>query len=48
MRADQVESWLAQEPDEVPDPAGFLAATRERIEDWNALGRRLCAAFLAA
>jgi len=48
VRADQVESWLAQEPDEVPDPAGFLAATRERIEDWNTLGRRLCAAFLGA
>ena len=48
VRAEQVESWLAQEPDDVPDPAGFLAATRERIEDWNALGRRLCAAFLAA
>jgi GMP synthase (glutamine-hydrolysing) len=48
VRAEQVESWLAQEPDEVPDPAGFLAATRERIEDWNALGRRLCTAFLAA
>ena len=48
VRADQVESWLAQEPDEVPDPAGFLSATRERIEDWNTLGRRLCAAFLKA
>ena len=29
-------------------PAGFAAATRERIEDWNALGRGLCTAFLAA
>ena len=47
VRAEQVESWLAQEPDDVPDPAGFLTGTRERIEDWNALGRRLCAAFLA-
>ena len=46
VRADQVESWLSQEPDDVPDADGFLAATRERIEDWNALGRGLCAAFL--
>jgi GMP synthase (glutamine-hydrolysing) len=48
VRADQVESWLAQDPEDVPDPRAFLAATHERIEDWNALGRRLCAAFLAA
>ena len=46
--ADQVESWLAEDPDDVADPAALRAATRERIEDWNELGRRLCSAFLQA
>jgi len=46
VRAEQVEAWLAEDPDDVPDPAVFRAATRERIEGWNDLGRRLCAAFL--
>ena len=31
----------------VPDAPGLRAATRERIEAWNELGRRLCSAFLA-
>ena len=48
VRAEQVESWLAEDPDDVPDPAALREATRERIEGWNELGRRLCAAFLAA
>ena len=46
VRGDQVESWLADDPDDVADPAALRAATRERIEDWNVLGRRLCSAFL--
>ena len=48
VRGDQVESWLAEDPDDVADPASLREATRERIEDWNELGRRLCAAFLQA
>jgi GMP synthase (glutamine-hydrolysing) len=48
VRAEQVESWLAEDPDDVPDPAALREATLERIEGWNELGRRLCAAFLAA
>ena len=46
VRAEQVESWLAEDPDDVADPAALRAETRERIEDWNELGRRLCTAFL--
>ena len=48
VRAQQVEAWLDEDPDDVPDPAAFRAATRERIDGWNELGRRLCAAFLDA
>jgi GMP synthase (glutamine-hydrolysing) len=48
VRAEQVESWLAEDPDDVDDPAALLAATRERIAAWNELGRRLCSAFLRA
>jgi GMP synthase (glutamine-hydrolysing) len=48
VRAEQVESWLAEDPDDVADPAALLAATRERIAAWNELGRRLCSAFLRA
>ncbi len=47
VRASQVESWLHEDPDDVADPAALRAATRERIEGWNELGRRLCASFLA-
>ncbi len=46
VRAEQVESWLADDPDDVADPAALRAATRERIAAWNELGRRLCSAFL--
>ena len=46
VRAEQVESWLAEDPDDVADPAALRDATRQRIEDWNDLGRRLCTAFL--
>jgi GMP synthase (glutamine-hydrolysing) len=48
VRAEQVESWLAEDPDDVPDPAALREATRERIEGWNELGRRLCTAFVDA
>jgi GMP synthase (glutamine-hydrolysing) len=48
VRAEQVESWLAEDPEDVADAAALRAATRERIADWNELGRRLCSAFLRA
>ena len=47
VRAGQVESWLAEDPDDVADPAALRAETRERIAGWNELGRGLCSAFLA-
>jgi GMP synthase (glutamine-hydrolysing) len=40
----QVEAWL--EEDE-PVPPGLLGETRERIGEWNELGKRLCDAFVA-
>ncbi len=43
----QVESWVAEEP-EASDGERLLAETRERIESWNDLGRRLCSAFVEA
>lgn len=46
VRAEQVESWLAEDPDDVADPAALREATRERIAGWNDLGRKLCTAFL--
>ena len=46
VRGEQVEAWLAEEPEDVPEPQALLAATRERIAAWNELGRRLCSAFL--
>lgn len=46
VRAAQVESWLAEDPDDVADPVALRAETRERIESWNELGRRLCTVFL--
>ena len=48
VRAAQVEAWLGEDPDDVDDPQALREATRERIDAWNDLGRRLCAAFLAA
>ena len=46
VRAGQIESWLAEDPDDVADPAALRADTHSRIAVWNELGRRLCAAFL--
>jgi GMP synthase (glutamine-hydrolysing) len=48
VRAEQVEEWLAEDPEDVSDPDAILASTRSRIADWNELGRCLCRAFLAA
>jgi GMP synthase (glutamine-hydrolysing) len=43
----QVEQWIAEEPD-AADGERLRAETRERIESWNDLGRRLCGAFVDA
>ena len=48
VRLEQIESWAEEERDAVGDPDAFLTESRRRIGDWNALGRRLCAAFLRA
>jgi len=42
----QVEGWIADPEDPPPDPESLLAGTRPRIEQWNALGRELCGAFV--
>lgn len=48
VRAEQVEAWLSEDPEDVVDADALRAETRERIGAWNELGRGLCAAFLAA
>ena len=48
VRAEQVEAWVGEDPADVSDAEEFIAARRERIADWNELGRGLCRAFLAA
>jgi GMP synthase (glutamine-hydrolysing) len=44
----QLDAWFADTSDPPPDPDGLRAETAEKIAQWNELGRRLCAAFLAA
>jgi GMP synthase (glutamine-hydrolysing) len=41
----QIESWTAEEPD-VPPPT-MAADTESHLDEWQALGRRLCGDFLA-
>jgi GMP synthase (glutamine-hydrolysing) len=48
VRAEQIQQWLAEDPEDVSDPGALLAETRARIAGWNDLGRDLCRAFLAA
>ena len=48
VRAEQIESWLTEDPADVCDPEALRRATRTRIAAWNELGRGLCAAFLDA
>lgn len=44
-----IETWAAENPGALPQPAGdFLATTRTRIADWNEHGRAICAAFIDA
>ena len=40
VRAEQVEAWVDEDPEDVSEPDAFLAAMRARIADWNELGRR--------
>jgi GMP synthase (glutamine-hydrolysing) len=40
---DQVEAWTHEDE---PFPAGLLDETRERIREWNDLGKSLCDAFV--
>jgi hypothetical protein len=46
----QVEQWIVDASD--PPPTGseeaLRAESREKIDEWNALGRTLCGAFLEA
>ncbi len=43
----QVLGWIDEAPQDVPDaPDALRAETAEQIEEWNDLGRSLCAAFL--
>ena len=47
VTAEQVESWIVEDADELPVSAeAFAAETVRRIADWNELGRTLCAGFL--
>jgi GMP synthase (glutamine-hydrolysing) len=45
----QLEGWIEEDKDELPVAAeAFLKETRDRIAEWNALGRELCGAFVEA
>jgi GMP synthase (glutamine-hydrolysing) len=45
----QISSWLSQETGETRIPREqIVAKTSERIQEWNRLGRTLCAAWLEA
>jgi len=42
----QIEDWLEDDEPAPIDSERMLAETRERIEEWNDLGRTLCDAFV--
>jgi GMP synthase (glutamine-hydrolysing) len=44
----QVESWISEEKGLPVDAATLLDETRQRIADWNVLGRELCGGFVDA
>lgn len=48
VTAPQLDVWLGDKDDLPPEPERLRAEIRERLAGWNALGRRLCLAFLAA
>jgi GMP synthase-like glutamine amidotransferase len=45
---DQIAGWIAEGRDIPGDRDALAAATEERIEGWNELGRTLCDGFLTA
>jgi GMP synthase (glutamine-hydrolysing) len=47
VTVEQIEGWIEDDPAELPvSAAEFLGATKQRIEAWNELGRKLCGGFL--
>jgi hypothetical protein len=44
----QVENWIEEEEDLPVDKNVLLAETRQRIGEWNQLGRDVCAGFVEA
>ena len=46
VTAASIASWMSQNPDVATDE--FAAQNEREIDRWNALGRRLCAAFIQA
>jgi GMP synthase (glutamine-hydrolysing) len=43
---EQVQGWIEEESDLPVDSAALIADTRERIAEWNEIGRRLCDGFV--
>jgi GMP synthase-like glutamine amidotransferase len=43
----QLDRWIAEDG-KIAEPERMQAETRQRIGEWNNLGRKLCSAFLAA
>jgi GMP synthase (glutamine-hydrolysing) len=41
----QIERWLREDDEEQVDEQALLAETRDRIDEWQSLGRALCAEF---
>ena len=47
VTAEQIDSWIVEDADELPvSSEDFAAETERRIAGWNELGRTLCANFL--
>jgi GMP synthase (glutamine-hydrolysing) len=44
----QIEGWIDEDAAVPVDARSLLSDTHERIEEWNALGRKLCNAFVDA
>ena len=43
----QIQSWVDEDESQVPvGGQALMEQTRERITEWNELGRRLCSSFL--
>jgi hypothetical protein len=43
----QIQSWVDEDESEVPvGRETLMVQTRDRIAEWNELGRRLCSSFL--